>query len=173
MFLVKPLFMDISYYRYYRGTVVFWKGLGVPKAATPSADEVSFLRISLLNLTVGTINRGALVETHGKCHHVVRVVVAGLVLAHKLDRGLARLANLAQDVLGVDTSLLANLAEVNIAADSALVANPDDREGHAAVADNTLVHGAVLILLGELDHRHVELLDLLLEEFGDGVLDQG
>ena len=93
-----------------------------------------------------------LTKAQGKSQSEVRIRIVRLELADELQRCLAGLSDLAEDVLGVNSSPFTGLAKINIAADSTLVANADDWESQAAVADNSLVNHVSLLLFGPVGH---------------------
>lgn len=98
-----------------------------------------------------------------------------LVLADEFLGCLASLANLKEWVLGVHSVLLTILAEVGIGADGAHVADTNDGASIAAVADNLLMAGLLLLLvlvLQIVDEHLAEavvavLLDFLTNDGGD------
>ena len=87
-----------------------------------------------------------------------------LELADKFYWGLAGSADLAQDMLRVDTGSFTGLAEVDVAADGTLVANSLDWRGLAAITGHPLVFHAHLLLVSRPGRRIHDLRELLLKE---------
>lgn len=75
------------------------------------------------------------------------------VLADELGRSLARVANLAEDVLRVYPSAFTRAAQVHVAAHSALVADASDGAGLACAADHSCVLNLLLSSIGSPERR--------------------
>lgn len=89
---------------------------------------------------------------------------------------LSRLAHLQERVLSVDALLDALVAEVSVRADGAHPADTLNRSNFAAITDDLIVDGGILVslLVGKVIFEHLSegrvavVLDLLTDHGGDG-----
>lgn len=85
---------------------------------------------------------------------------------------MAGLADLAKDMLWVHIHRLASLTDVKVTTDGALEADATDWEGLAAIADDALVDGALLLLNSFFCSRVVKLADQVVHQKLDLISDK-